>query len=144
MAHSSVLHIQHLLQNNVKNNRFTSGRQMATKSFSVFLYLVKLRLLSSIYIHCDIKTLEILEIIVVRKLLEFNIASEIKLTFGTETMSGLLLRCQWHSIAQKLNSKARLKLLWGPFCRVGTEEDKPSGDTAVWMLHPIFPNSSPP
>lgn len=56
---SSVLHI---LQNNVKNSWFTSSRQMATKSFSIFLYPIKLRLVSSIYILCDIKILEVLKI----------------------------------------------------------------------------------
>lgn len=54
---SSVLHIQHLLQNNVKNNWFTSSRQMATKSFSIFLYPIKLRLVSLRYIFCDIRSI---------------------------------------------------------------------------------------
>lgn len=59
---SSVLHSQHLLQNNVKNNWFTSSRQMAIKSFSMFLYPIKLRLVPSIYILCHIKILEVLKI----------------------------------------------------------------------------------
>lgn len=58
----SVLHIQHLLQINVKNNWLISNKQMAPRFFFIFLRPIKLRLFSSIYIHCDIKTLEVLKI----------------------------------------------------------------------------------
>lgn len=58
---SFVSHIQHLLQNNVKNNWFTSSRKMANKSFTIFLYPVKLRLVSLICILCDIKISEVLK-----------------------------------------------------------------------------------
>lgn len=111
---SSVLHIQHLLQNTAKNNWFTSRRQMAIKYFSIFLYSIniKLRGLSSIYILCYIKSIENTA---VKKLMYWNTPSEEKLKVAAETMPELLLRHQWTSIAQKLNRQAKLNLLWGPF-----------------------------
>lgn len=51
---------------------------MATKSFSVFLYSIKVRLVYPTYILCDMKRLEILENTAVRKPLGFNTVSEEK------------------------------------------------------------------